>query len=397
MSMSSGTGLPLVTVVMVQRDRVSVAGRAIRQLFDVTEAPFVFVYVDGRSRRSVRRELDRLRDEFGFVVLRADRRLTPNQARTIGLREVTTPYVVFVDNDCLVQPGWLTTLLRTAEEQSAAVVGPLYAVGDPVPQRVHVAGGFTILDGAAGERHFQDILRFYNLPWVDLPTDLQRQRCDFAEFHCLLIRTDILVAVGGLDQAMFSTHEHLDLCMRVSAAGGEVWFEPAVVVNFAFPSELRVSDLPYFLWRWSEQATRATLEHFSTKYDIGPEFLDGACEIVCWLRQDSLFERPRAAAERRFGNHAAQAVLAVLRKTAGPLERSLNRCFIHPPQPNPPIAVTRSGPTGSGRLGHTGSSQRRLVRSSVLLLLAIVAIVGAVVMPEWWRRRIPGDPSSDLN
>ena len=234
----------------------------------------MFVYVDGRSRRSVRHELDRLRDEFGFVVLRADRRLTPNQARTIGLREVTTPYVVFVDNDCLVQPGWLTTLLRTAEEQNATVVGPLYATGDPVPQRVHVAGGFTILDGAAGERHFQDILRFYNLPWVDLPTDLQRQRCDFAEFHCLLIRTDILVAVGGLDEAMFSTHEHLDLCMRVSAAGGEVWFEPAVVVNFAFPSELRVSDLPYFLWRWSEQATRATLEHFSTKYDIGPEFLE---------------------------------------------------------------------------------------------------------------------------
>ena len=131
--------------------------------------------------------------------------------------------MVFVDNDCLVQPGWLTTLLRTAEEQSAAVVGPLYAAGDPVPQRVHVAGGFTILDGAPGERHFQDFLRFYNLPWVDLPTDLQRQRCDFAEFHCLLIRTDILVAVGGLDQAMFSTHEHLDLCMRVSAAGGEVW------------------------------------------------------------------------------------------------------------------------------------------------------------------------------
>ncbi len=344
MSTSSRTGEPLVTVVMVQRDRVSVAGRAIRQLFDVTETPFVFVYVDGRSRRSVRRELDRLRDELGFVVLRADRRLTPNQARTIGLREVTTPYVVFVDNDCLVQPGWLATLLRTAEEKSAAVVGPLYAAGDPVPQRVHVAGGFITLDGAPGERHFQDILRFYNLPWVDLPTDLHRQRCDFAEFHCLLIRTDILVAVGGLDEAMFSTHEHLDLCMRVIAAGGEVWFEPAVVVNFAFPTELRLSDLPYFLWRWSEQATRATLEHFSTKYGIDPDFLDGACEIVCWLRQDSLFERPRAAAERRFGNHGEQAVLAVLRATAGPVERSLNRRFIHPPLPNPPISVTRSGP-----------------------------------------------------
>jgi glycosyltransferase involved in cell wall biosynthesis len=370
MSMSSPPGSQLVTVVMVQRDRGSVAGRAIRQLFDATEAPFAFVYVDGRSRRSVRHELDRLRDELGFVVLRADRRITPNQARTIGLREVTTPYVVFVDNDCLVQPGWLATLLQTAEEKSAAVVGPLYAAGDPVPQRVHVAGGFIVLDGAFGERQFLDVLRFYNLPWADVPADLRRQRCDFAEFHCVLIRTDVLVAVGGLDQAMFSTHEHLDVCMRVSAAGGEVWFEPAVVVNFAFPSELRLSDLPYFLWRWSEQATRNTLEHFAEKYGIAPDFLDGACEIVCWLRQDSLFERPRAAAERMFGNRGAQAVLAVLRTTVGPVERSLNRRFIHSPQPNPPIAVTRSEPTSSGRLGHASSSSPRFVRSSLRRLFS---------------------------
>ena len=310
----------------------------------------MFVYVDGRSRRSVRHELDRLRDELGFVVLRADRRLTPNQARTIGLREVTTPYVVFVDNDCLVQPGWLTTLLRTAEEQRAAVVGPLYAAGDPVPQRVHVAGGFTILDGAAGERHFQDILRFYNLPWVDLPTDLQRQRCDFAEFHCLLIRTDILVAVGGLDEAMFSTHEHLDLCMRVSAAGGEVWFEPAVVVNFAFPSELRLSDLPYFLWRWSEQATRATLEHFSTKYDIGPDFLDGACEIVCWLRQDSLFERPRAASRTQIRQPRSAS------RARGPAQdggtpRTIPQPLLHPPATAQP--TDRCHPLGANAVGST--------------------------------------------
>jgi hypothetical protein len=316
-------------------------------VFDVTDVPFDFVYVDGRSHRSVRRELDRLRNELDFVVLRADRRLTPNQARTIGLREVTTPYVVFLDNDCLVQPGWLATLLRTAEGKRAAVVGPLYAAGDPVPKRVHVAGGYVVLDGAPGERHFQDILRFYNLPWVDLPTDLPRQRCDFGEFHCLLVRTDVLHAVGGLDQAMYSTHEHLDLCMRVDAAHGEVWFEPAVVVNFAFPSELRLSDLPYFLWRWSERATRATLEHFATKYGIEADFLDRACEIVCWLRQDSLFERPRARAERMFGDRGARAVLAVLRTTAGPVERSLNRRFIPAPQPDPTVAVRRLEPTWS--------------------------------------------------
>ena len=171
--------------------------------------------------------------------------------------------------------------------------------------------------------------------------------------------------------------------------------EPAVVVNFAFPSELRLSDLPYFLWRWSEQApghVGALLHEVRHRPGIPRRRARDRLLVT------SGFALRTAPSSRRtqIRQPGAQAVLAVLRKTAGPSNDP--QPLLHPPATAQPAG--RRHPLGAdavGRLGHTGSSQRRSVRSSVPLLLAIVAIVGAVVMPGSWRRRRPGDPSSQLN
>jgi Glycosyl transferase family 2 len=323
---------PLVTVVMVQRDRFSVAPRAISHLYDETHAPFRFLYVDGGSPRSVRKALDELQHSLRFPLLRTPHFLTPNQARAIGLREVTTPYVVFVDNDCLVRPGWLDALIDTAEETGAWVVGPLYGEGDPLPERVHVAGGFITVEGEPGKRRFHDTLRFADLPWSSLPESLTRQRCDFVEFHCMLARTAALREVGGLDQQLLSSREHLDVCIRVTDAGGEVWFEPRAIVNFGFPPDLSSTDLPYFLWRWSERAIASTVEHFRAKYALSTDYIAVGRSIGRGLRQDALFEPIRAFARRSFGPEGERVLIAALRKTVGRIEPKLNQLVVRPPR-----------------------------------------------------------------
>jgi glycosyltransferase involved in cell wall biosynthesis len=323
---------PLVTVVMVQRDRFSVAPRAIRHLYDETHVPFRFLYIDGGSPRSVRKALDELQQSLRFPLLRTPHFLTPNQARAIGLREVTTPYVVFIDNDCLVQPGWLNALIDAAEETGAWVVGPLYAEGDPTPERVHVAGGFITIEGEPGQRRFHDTLRLADLAWSSLPESLTREQCDFVEFHCMLARADALRGVGGLDQQLLSSREHLDVCLRVTDAGGEVWFEPRAVVNFGFPPELRPTDLPYFLWRWSERAIHLTVEHFRAKYGLDADYLVIGRSIGRDLRHDALFEPLRSFARRSFGPQGERVLLAALRKTVGRIEPKLNSLVVRPPR-----------------------------------------------------------------
>ena len=71
-------------------------------------------------------------EEESFKVIRTARYISPNQARNLGLRYVLdrtildcadSEYVVFVENDVIVKPGWLTQLVACAEETNAAVVG----------------------------------------------------------------------------------------------------------------------------------------------------------------------------------------------------------------------------------------------------------------------------------
>jgi GT2 family glycosyltransferase len=130
-----------VTIVVVPRERFSLAERSLESLYEHTAHPFSLVYVDGRSPRHIKRYLETQAREKGFELIRAERYLSQNQARNLGLRRVNSPYVVFTDNDVLFSPGWLDALVRCAEETGAWVVGPMYCIGEPALTIVHCLSG----------------------------------------------------------------------------------------------------------------------------------------------------------------------------------------------------------------------------------------------------------------
>ena len=98
---------PLVTVVVVPRERFSVARRALRALFASTPEPFRLVYIAAGAPPALARSLARQAQARGFQVVEDRRVLTPNQARNLALPYVDTRYVAFIDNDVLPEPGWL--------------------------------------------------------------------------------------------------------------------------------------------------------------------------------------------------------------------------------------------------------------------------------------------------
>ncbi len=117
---------PDVTVVVVPRERFSLARRALECLLSETTCPFKLVYVDGASPLAVRGYLEAQARSRGFRLLRSEHHLSPTEARNLGLREVAgTRYVVFIDNDVLVRAGWLEALVGCAEETGAWLVGPM--------------------------------------------------------------------------------------------------------------------------------------------------------------------------------------------------------------------------------------------------------------------------------
>jgi GT2 family glycosyltransferase len=269
------TGTPDVTLVVVPRERFSVALRSLTTIFGATtDVPFDMIYVDGGSPPEVR---DRLREEagrYGFELVRTEHYLSPNQARNLGLSRVRTKYVVFIDNDVIVTPGWLPPLIRCAEETGASVVGPLNFEGDFEDMEVHNAGGYLEFVGPEGDQQLLQENRYGHRHRSALPQDLDRIQADYVEFHCVLVRRDIFDTIGPLDEGLLSTREHLDLCLQVTRAGGTVWSELTSFVTYDHPPPVTASDLPFFMLRWSEEWNWRSVRHFIAKYGLSDDYLE---------------------------------------------------------------------------------------------------------------------------
>ena len=132
---------PKVTIVLTQRERFSYTEQSLESVYEHTKIPFDLVYVDAGSPNHIRRYLATAAKEKGFQVVRLEHYLSPNQARNVGLSQVKTKYVVFIDNDVIVTPHWLERLIDCAEETNAAVVGPTICISEPIHEMIHNPGG----------------------------------------------------------------------------------------------------------------------------------------------------------------------------------------------------------------------------------------------------------------
>ncbi|NES96733.1 MAG: glycosyltransferase [Desertifilum sp. SIO1I2] len=281
---------PLVTLVVVPRERFSCARESLESIYEHTTLPFNLIYVDGNSPPKVQRYLQEKAQEKGFQLIRTSYYLSPNRARNIGLSEVKTRYLVFVDNDVIVSPGWLEALVDCAEQTNASVVGPLMCQYLPLHEIVHFAGGESrVIVDKTGRRRMREKMYKQGQRVADVRPQLQRHQTELAEFHCVLVRTEIFQKIGFLDEEMVNTKEHLDFCMTVAEAGGTIYFEPDSLVTYVPGPPLEVSDFHYYMLRWSNAWTLQSLERMRQKWGLAEDgYFQTKYKGLGWRRRDSI-------------------------------------------------------------------------------------------------------------
>lgn len=281
---------PIVTLVVVPRERFSCTQTSLESIYEHTQMPFKLVYVDGNSPPSVRQYLEEQAEDKSFTLIRKDYYLYPNQARNIGLAAVDTPYLVFVDNDVVVTPGWLKALVGCAEETGAAVVGPLMCQHEPLHAEVHFAGGEShIWVDKTGRRRLREKMYSQGKTVAQIQPQLQRQETELAEFHCVLVRRSVFDQVGLLDEQMLNTKEHLDFCMTVREAGGSVYFEPDCIVTYVPGPPAQWSDLHYYMLRWSDEWTLKSLYHLRDKWNLAEDgYFKTKYKKLGWRRKGTI-------------------------------------------------------------------------------------------------------------
>jgi GT2 family glycosyltransferase len=281
--------MPQVTLIITQRERFSYTQPSLDSIYQHTQIPFNLIYVDGNSPAHIQQYLEAQAKKQGFTLVRQERYLSPNQARNLVLNQVKTSYVVFIDNDVLVTPGWLEKLIQCAEETGALIVSPLYLEGNPENQVIHMAGGFAHFRDRQGEKTFFEKHRWCKRKVFQIQEKLKREPTELVEFHCALVNLTVFEQLGQLDEQFMSTAEHIDLCLQVRQLGGEeaIYFEPASVISYVSPPPFESSDLPYFRLRWSEEWNHISLEHFRQKWQLTDDdpFIRGHYKWLTYHRQ----------------------------------------------------------------------------------------------------------------
>jgi GT2 family glycosyltransferase len=305
---------PIVTLVVVPRERFSLAIESLESIYNNTNFPFHLVYVDGNSPEKVKKYLDNEAARRNFDLVRSGQYLSPNHARNIGLSYVDAKYLVFIDNDVIVSPGWLDALIKCANETGASVVGPLMCEGEPVHQKIHFAGGESkVITDVKGRRLLREKMYRQGQMASDACPCLKRAQVTLAEFHCVLVRTEIFKKIGKLDEEMLNTKEHLDFCMAVAETGGSIYFEPSSLVTYVPGPPIDMTDVYYYMLRWSNAWTLRSLTHLREKWNLQENtYFTSKYKKLGWRRKRTIIRPLSRFLSFGFNNKPLRGILGLI-------------------------------------------------------------------------------------
>lgn len=134
-----------------------------------------------------------------------------------GAAVASGEYLLFLNNNTIVQVGWLGSLLDTVEnDSSVGAVGSMFLYPDA---RIQEAGGIIWKTGKAHQHG-----------WGESPTDRKynfTREVDYCSAASLLVRKSLFDKLGGFDRRYAPAYyEDVDLCFGIRSLGHKVIFQP---------------------------------------------------------------------------------------------------------------------------------------------------------------------------
>ena len=259
---------PLVTVVISPREGHFMTETSLLSVLADDAIGFDLLYVDIASPPKAARAIQTHAAARNFRVVHHDTWVAPAAARKAVLAEIKTKYVVFVDNDVLVEPGCLKAVVACAEETGAALVCPLYIqTGGGRAPTIHMAGGLFYWSDPPERRLIAEGHRFADEP-VERAAALTREKVDYTEYHYVLGRMDLLGRPGAVSDDVLLVNEHLDLALFAREQGVDVVLEPAARVSYVAFEPRPLADLAFYRRRWAVDACQDSLSAFMRRWPM---------------------------------------------------------------------------------------------------------------------------------
>ena len=212
--------MPSVGIITVNYNGADFIGEFIESILALDYENANVIIVDACSTDGSREELARRLPDAHLIS--CDENVGTAKGNNIGVqycRERGFDYALVLNNDTTHQPGFLRTLMETADDHTMTVPRILYSE-DRSLISTH-AGDFDWFLGL-----FRNT---YNAK-PDGPETQQRRAIQTASFCCLLAPIAVFDEIGPLDEQFFMYYEETDFLRKALDAGYRLVYEPEAVI-----------------------------------------------------------------------------------------------------------------------------------------------------------------------
>lgn len=210
---------PLVSIVIPAYGKLPYTLACLRSVAQHgAQAPFEVIVVDDASPDDSAARLECIE---GLRLLRNPHNLGFVGSCNAGAAAARGQFLLFLNNDTQVSPGWLDALLRCfAERADCGIAGSRLVYPDG---RLQEAGGLVFGDGSCWN--------YGRFEPRDAPAFAYRRQVDYVSGAALLIRGQLFRQLGGFDGRYApGYYEDTDLAFAVRRLGLGVYYEPTSLV-----------------------------------------------------------------------------------------------------------------------------------------------------------------------
>jgi len=209
---------PIVSIITLTFNKAAFTYQHLESILAHTDVPYELIIVDKGSTDETTYLLDRVEN---VTIIKNDENSGFIKGCNQGANKAKGKYLLFLNNDVIVTPGWLSNLVKTIENYPKCG-----AVGCKLiwhNGRLQEAGSIIWSDGSAlGYGQGDNPMR---------PEYSYLREVDYCSGACLLVRKDLFQSLGGFDERYIpACYEDSDLCLGIWGLGYKVVFQPNVVV-----------------------------------------------------------------------------------------------------------------------------------------------------------------------
>ena len=198
------------------------------------DIPVNIMVYDNASKED---DVDRLKRAFPQILLtKNNRNLGFAKAVNKGLKKGSEPYILILNPDTLVQPGFITTAIRhMSDHPEVGILGPKIFDHDGAIQGS--ARAFpNLLTAIFGRKSILSKIFPKNpITRENILTDrsdgMTPMEVDWVSGACMMVRREAVNQVGLLDETFFMYWEDADWCRRIWQKGWKVIYFPSASVT----------------------------------------------------------------------------------------------------------------------------------------------------------------------